>query len=154
MFPDINITYWPGLARVVMRGWNPTLVWTWDNICHLRPDSLTSSWHHLDITCTVWRQNRDSPSQGVTILPPSPGPGLRWLFYYKHFYRWYNQTEDCNYPYFVFLLNLWSRKFLICLKHDQQSEEGRVQTRSSSDLLSQEGPVPVLLQANVTLLSC
>ena len=118
-----------------MRGWNPTPGWTSDNICHLRPDSLTSPWHHL----------AQSGEKTDHLPPSSPGPALRWLFYYKHFHRWYNQTETCNYPYFVFLLYLWSRKFLICLKQDLQSEEGRDLTRSRPDPLSQEGPISVPL---------
>ena len=107
---------------------------------------LSSQAWQLDIT---WHHLAQPGEKTDHLLPrdPSSSPcsdwGLRRLFYYKHFYLWYNQTEDCNYPYFVFLLNLWSRKFLICLKHDRQSEEGRVQTRSSPDLLSQEGLSPL-----------
>ena len=137
IFPDINISYWPGLARVVMREWNPTLGWTSQTIFVI---SGLTVWHHLDITCTVSRQNRTSPSQGVPILPHWDDCFITNISILD---SWYNQTEDCNYPYFVFLLNLWSRKFLICLKHDRQSEEGRVQTRSSPDLLSQEGLSPL-----------
>ena len=108
MFPDINISDWAGL------------LWE-DEIQHCAGHqtifviSGLTAWHHLDITLTSPAQSWDKTDQ----LLPRASPSSPCFITNISLSLIYNQTEDCNYPYFVFLLNLWSRKFLICLKQDQ-----------------------------------
>ena len=85
-----------------MRLGNPTRSWTSDNICHLKPDILTSP--------ALSGQFGQKTDHNVPSVKFSQTNRVDFRFYCEHFYHQSYQTEESNYLYFVALPNLLTKE--------------------------------------------